>query len=367
MALTYRSTSSRRRTPLAATKPGRTSRRELGPGVADGGLQRRRHEPVEPSLHPCGGDDDPAGGRHRVGGDVGKIGAGPLAQREEPLLVPRHRPVLVDHAVGGGDRAVVGQAGERDPAAAADGEPHLVRHVPLHCLATDGHGEQQQPAHARAHHPLLDRRVRQHADRHAVAVVEQGGVTAHGMAVPDRLDEPRQGGEVPRAKPGPLEVLSRLGDRRPRPAAEPGAELLEVLAQRDPAPIRILHGERDPEVVGDPGDVERARWDPLAGEIDTTRASSSTSAPPAGSTCSKASRARSAIGMSNRRYCLGSERTSAPTSSSRNPGTCQSNPWAATRFNTASGTCTVTPSPGSPGSNVYVTGSTRSSCRHVSG
>ena len=157
--------------------------------------------------------------------------------------------------------------------------------------------------------------------------------------------------EVPRAKPGPLEVLSRLGDRRPRPAAEPGAERLEVLAERRPAPSASSTANETRRWSG-----TRATSNALDGirspaSTDTTPASSSTSAPPAGSTCSKASRARSAIGMSTRRYCFGSVRTSAPTSSSRNPGTCQSNPSAATRFSTASGMCTVTPSPGSPGSN----------------
>jgi hypothetical protein len=59
----------------------------------------------------------------------------------------------------------------------------------------------------------------------------------------------------------------------------------------------------------------------------------------------------SGAGTSNRRVVFGSVRMSAVTNSSRNPGTCQSNPSAATRLRISVPTWTVTPSAAAPGSN----------------
>ena len=58
----------------------------------------------------------------------------------------------------------------------------------------------------------------------------------------------------------------------------------------------------------------------------------------------------SASGCSSLRYAFGSAFTSAVTSSSRMPGTCQSKPSWRTRLSTASGTWTSTPSSIAPGS-----------------
>ena len=154
------------------------------------------------------------------------------AQRLEPGGRERDAAVVAQHPIGCRSDALGDEVVER-PAAADDGQPSGVAEPTLDRLAVRRRGQQQQPAHAAAHHPRLQVRVAEDPQRDAVLVVDERGVPAHDVAVAMRLHHRRQVTDVPLDDPAPLGDRRRLGDGGTHPAGQQPAELVDAATTRE--------------------------------------------------------------------------------------------------------------------------------------
>ena len=191
--------------------------------------------------------------------------------------------------------------------------------------------EQQQPTHAAVHHPPLQLRRGDDAQRHAVADVEQRRIRPHAERVVGGLHDQRQVAEVPVDDPPPF--LDRGG--------------AAIDARTEPASWALIAARSVPTAWTSPSSSDttmcRRRWSGMTRAVEVARPAPACRRPPTGSpaststsrspgrrprSCNRASVAVivSLSGISDRRIAFGSDRTSVDAISSRWPGTFQSNP-----------------------------------------
>ncbi len=122
----------------------------------------------------------------------------------------------------------------------------------------------------------------------------------------------------------------------PRPSSAPSAPTMRKVGRRCAGTFVQSQATRGTAI-------------PLRPRRNRSSASSSGSSP--GTDAARNSRATFGAGTKLTRSCLGSDRISATTSSSRSPGTCQEKASGSTRLRAVTGTSTVSPSSAAPGSN----------------
>ena len=168
--------------PDRSTNPRSDEPVELGSGVVDRRRQRRRDHRIQPRPHPPGRGEDV--GRRRQGVDGDGAGPGPDVGLEggEGVGVPRQL-VIGEDTIDGGDRALARQRGDVPPGGDDRQAGPLVER-PLGRRRRRCRGEEEQPADAAPHHPLLQVGVGEDAQRHAVVVVEQRREALHVVAGP---------------------------------------------------------------------------------------------------------------------------------------------------------------------------------------
>ncbi len=222
IARTYRAMSSSRSMPDASTKPGRTSRprcrlasstdarsasacsRPSSTRASAAARSTSTARIIAPPARPG------ADGLHHAPQFV-ELGAG-----------PRQRTMLAQHLVDGGRDAVVDEHGGRDVAGEGgvrrQREPIAVAQQPLDRATGRRRREQQQPPHPAVHHPPLQLRGGDDAQRHAVADVEQRGIRPHAEPVVGRLHDHAAGHRDPTRRSPAAPRSGRHGRSTPGPS-----------------------------------------------------------------------------------------------------------------------------------------------------
>ena len=142
-----------------------------------------------------------------------------------------------------------------------------------------------------------------------------------------RPGTPGQRAEVPRRQAGAGDPARRLGQHRPQPRPSSRCELGDVLALGQDA-AGVGHPEGDPQVPRQLGQIPGVARHAHPAQRPQLAADGVGRSPDGSPRRATTSRATSGAGTRSRRSALGSDRISAVTSSSRSPGTCQSNPAA---------------------------------------
>ena len=207
------------------------------------------------------------------------------------------------------------------------------------------------------HGPLLVRLRREHPDGDGCPPSSTEGAGKPARVCP--ADDPREGAREhavrqvrrPGRQAAALERGRRLREGLPLPRAQPRRSSSRSLPSASICPCRRARGtSRAGARAPCPG--RRRRPEPASPACRPARGRGPRAAAPRAGSGGPGRRGHGpARARAAGAAAWASERMSSVTSSSRSPGTCQSNSSASTWLRTARGISTVTPSVGDPGSN----------------
>ena len=335
---------------------------ELGADVRDERGGGRRRQAVEPQPDLVGrrqhrldlGDD----GQHPRR-DVGPDGAEHLPEGSGVANTPHRRP----GPSAARSRTIASTAQARASSSRAGTEPCGLSPRASFCallserqhpLPRRGGVEQQQPAHAQDGRGVSLPLTSHHHEVDGVATVHRAQ-DSPGPSDPRTVDSKVRGRSPKSHCRRPFRSTAAPA-RDIRRCTWPASCVLqdgEVLAAAEHPAGAVLDREGDAQVVGHPvgSELLGRHHDARCGRAAPGRARPPACGPPPGCACARAAAAWSGAGTKCTRVAFGSDRSRAVASSSRSPGTCQSNPSSVTWLSTCTGMWTVTPSAAAPGSN----------------
>ena len=236
MPLAYRTRSGSRRVPAARTKPGRTRRARCASMSATAGRADSATTRAVRARTRAAAASTSAASASAPAANAGASRRTTLLHVGERVGIPRQ--VIRDRSAPGRRR----RRRPRRPSSSSDTVAAMARRAspvrPRFTAATLGPAVSSS---RRRTPPRITRccrlRVGQHAQRHAVAVVEQRRVAAHHVAALRRRHLPWHGADVPRDDAPPLLDRAGLGDGGPGDAGQSGADGRQVR-------IGVEHGRR---------------------------------------------------------------------------------------------------------------------------